>query len=282
MLAIGVGALSVLALQSTATSAPIGSARSAPTFDFGDRASGTPTPSATVPPAATADAAERFLAIDGSDVWRATSGVCGGAAPVVEYSSDGGDSWVDVTPDSAVQVVALATLGSRASEVVAATDATCAPTVLRTYTAGNAWQSYPQMLGATTFVSPQDRSSVTAASTALSAPCAEARSARTSRSVTGIVCDGSAFVWSNDEWTTLAPDAVALDAVAGTIVVAHVSDECEAGVTVTQFTEVEGAELGCISDVDAAALTDVAAPAALSLLGEDLVFWSGDSVFGLD
>ncbi len=274
-LAIGVGVLSVLALQSTASSGAAGTASPAPTFDF-DRATGAATASAT--PSATAVSAEPelFLAVDGDDLWRATSGACGGAAPVVEYSTDGGESWADVTPPTAVQVVGLSTFGAGQAEVIAAIDATCAPAALRTYTAGQAWQSYPQVLAAATFVSPTDRSTVVAAGAAVTAPCADARSARTSRSATGIVCDGSALLWTGSDWVTLAPDAVALDAVSGTLVVAHVSDSCRSSVTVTRFTGTSGAELGCISGVDAAAA------AALSVLGDDLVFWSGDSVRGLD
>ncbi len=278
VLAIGVGVLSVLALQSTASSESPESAGPAPTFDFGDRATTSPSASATPSPTSTSTTStpERFLAVDGSDLWRATSGACGGAAPEVEYSTDGGESWAEVTPAAAVQVMSLATFGEGQAEAVAATDAACTPAALRTYTAGRAWESYPQMLAGATFVSPTDRSTVVVAGAAMTAPCADARSARTSRTATGIVCDGTAFLWADGEWMSLAAGAVALDAVAGTIVVAHVSDACRSGVTVTQFTGTSGDELGCVSDVDAAS------PAAISVLGDDLVFWSGDNVFGLD
>lgn len=273
-LAVGVGVLSVLALQSTSTSTAPGNAGPAPTFDFGDRMTASPT--ATPSPTAVASAPELFVAVDGSDLWRASSGTCGGDAPVVEYSTDGGDEWTDVTPAAAVQVLGLSTFGAGQAEVIAATDAACTPAALRTYTAGRAWESYPQMLAAATFVSPTDRSAVVAAGASATAPCADARSARTSRTATGIVCDGTAYLSADGAWEPLAPNALALDAVAGTIVVAHVSDACRSGVTVTQFTGTAGDELGCITGVDAAA------PAALSVLGDDLVLWSGEDIYGLD
>lgn len=289
-LAVGVGVLSVTALQRGEGAAPTGTAGPAPTFTYGDHtsAAATPTPTSTdagttVPAAAT----ERFIAVQGDQVWRATAGACtagaaaAATAPTVEHSTDGGVTWTDATPRDARQVLNLAVFGDGAGEVVAATGADCAPAVLRTYTAGRAWESYPDVLAASTYVSPGDRSQVVVSGVPTAAPCADARSARTSRSHTGIVCDGTAYATSGDRWSELVAGAVALDAVAGDIVVAHTSDECTGGVAVTRFAVAAaggatGTELGCVSNVDASS------PAALSVLDPDLVLWSGDRVHGLD
>lgn len=292
-LAVAVGVLATLALQRGAGAASDGVAGPAPTFTFGDRATAMPTPSPSQTAASPDDAGdadnaaqiaaagERFLAVDGRQLWRATAGLCAAGtaavAPVVEFSTDGGDTWNDVTPPDARQVLNIAVLGVGEGEVIAATGESCAPAALRTYTAGRAWEAYPQVLAASTYVSPTDRTSVVVAGApSATAPCADARSARTSRASTGIVCAGTAYVLEGDSWTAVTEDAVALDAVAGTIVVAHASDACTGGVAVTRFTGTVGVDLGCVSDVDAAS------PAAVSVLDSALVFWSGDAIRGLD
>lgn len=281
-LAVGVVVLATMALQRGEGTGVSGIASPAPSFTFGDLATESPTPSPTptaeAAPAESAD--ERFLAIDGSQLWRATAGSCAASAPVapvVEMSTDGGRTWTDVTPPDARQVLNVAAFGAAGQgEVIAATGDACTPTALRTYTAGRAWEAYPDVLAASTYVSPADRSSVVVAGSASAAPCTDARSARTSRTATGIVCGGTAYLRDGGTWTALTDRAVALDAVSGTIVVGHVSTACLGGITVTRFTGATPTELGCVSNVDATA------SAALSVLDADLAFWSGEAVAGLD
>lgn len=288
-LAVVVGVLAALALQRGEGTGDERTPSPIPTFTFGGDGAGTPSPtpspSATGAPAAlSGDAAqERFVAVDGSQLWRATAGRCAAdataVAPVVEYSTDNGETWQDVTPADARQVLNLAAFGEAGQgEVIAATGADCAPAALRTYTAGRAWESYPAVLAGSTYVAPTDRASVVAAGTPIAAPCPDARSARTSRTATGIVCSGTAYLQSGDSWTALTDGAVALDAVSGTIVVAHTSDACSGGVAVTRYTTTasSGTDLGCIDDVDAST------PAALSMLDSDVVLWSAETISTLD
>lgn len=286
---MGVGALSVLALQSVGRTGTPQTAPPAPTFTFGDL--GSETPSLSLTPSPTTDAQsdapmERFAAVLSEQVWRGTAGACdangdadgvdSSVSPLVQLSTDGGETWIDVTPPGALQVLAVAAFGDGQGEVIAATGADCAPAALRTYTAGRAWESYPNVLAASTYVSPTDRSSVVTAGTPIAAPCSDARSVRSSRGQVGLICNGAAYALINGAWTEVTPSAVTLDAVVGTLVVAHASGVCAGGVTVTRFTGTTPTELGCISDVDAAT------PAALSVLASDLVFWTGDSIRALD
>lgn len=272
-LAIVVGALSVTALQQARPSTPQGNAAPAPTFDFSDDgAAPSPTPSdAPEAPSFAADA-ERFLAVQGDRLWRSTAGTCGGPAPVVELSTDRGQSWTDVTPPDATQIFTTSALGDIAGETVAATDDDCAPTVLRTYTNGLEWSSYPEALGDATFLSPADSTTIVTPGSDPTAPCDDARSVRASRGVVGLICGSTAYALVDGDWIELATKASAVDAVAGTIVVAHHADGCE-GVAITRHDGAAVDELACIDDADPAD------PAAVSLLGDDLALWSGDAVY---
>jgi len=104
----------------------------------------------------------------------------------------------------------------------------------------------------------------------VAAPCDEVQSARSSRGVIGVVCDASAFALLDGNWTELTTRAVALDAVSGTVVVAHRTDECN-GLAVTRFTGAETDELMCMTDA-------VDTPTAMWLLDGRLLLWSGDDV----
>jgi hypothetical protein len=280
VLAVAAVGLSLLALQrgNSDTVSPT-AATPAPAFSFGGRESAAPepTPSHTLVPApiAASPGEERFLAANGDEVWRATAGTCSGASPVVERSADGGETWATLTPPDLTQVLALATFGVAQGEIVGAAGADCTRNVLRTYTAGLAWESYPQALGDATYVDPADRGSIVVADAAVPAPCADARNVRSSRGVVGAICHGTAYALLDGAWSELASEALALDAVSGTIAVAHISDACAGGAAVTRFVGTSPETLGCIGGVDPSA------PAALSVLGDETVLWTGDMLLRL-
>jgi len=274
VLTISVGVLSVLALQH-GSSLPEESA--SPSLPATPGASEPPeslptSPETPAAPAASAD--ERFLALQGDQLWRGIAGVCGGDAPIVELSTDGGESWSDVTPSrlGLGQVLGLAAFGDRDGDIVGAVDADCEPTALRTYTAGVDWEAYENLLGSATYVSPTDGRTVVTPTTRVDAPCARPVSLRTSRGEVGLICEGGAYRLDGDAWTELASGAIAVDAVAGTIVVAHIDDSCTGGVAITQFDSVNGRPLACVESVDPRA------DAALSVVGDVIALWTGDDL----
>lgn len=273
-LAIVVGVLAAVALQQGRPEPVDGTPSAPPTFEFGDAESASPTPTDMPTTSATPAADERFLAVQGDRLWRATAGECGGEAPVVELSTDRGETWEDVTPPGAAQVLAVAALADIAGEVVAAVGDDCEPTVLRTYTSGVEWSTYPQALGDMTFLSPADHITVTRPDDDIAAPCEDARSVRASRGVVGLACGDTAFALLDGSWAELIAGAIAVDAVAGTIVVAHVSDTCD-GVAVTQYTRLAGDDIACIDTANPADST------AISRLDGSLALWSGDFVHDL-
>ena len=169
LLAAIVAVLAFAAYERARPAAPTGTMAPAPTFDLGVQTP-TPTPTPTgdeVPPDR-----RRLLSIGSAQWWRATAGACGGAAPLIERSSDGGATWTDVTPNylGVAQVQTLDAFSSADAEVVAATVG-CNAQALRTYTRGEFWESYPDVLAASRFVDPKDAASVRLPGGPVPAPC---------------------------------------------------------------------------------------------------------------
>ncbi len=280
LLAVGVGVLSVWALQRGAGAPGASGASPAPTFTFErgmPTASATPTPTPTTP-VAVADASERFLALDGDTLWRATAGACDGEAPVVELSTDGGESWSDATPTrvDAVQVLGVATFGEGDGEVIAAVGSDCEPAALRSYSAGADWDAYADVLTAATFLSPSGRDD----------------SGAPGRRRDGAVCGRAERA---DEPRRGRPDLRRNGVRADQCRVdagGHRRDRpgCRGGHARRRpcLGQLRGGRRGdpvrrrvrrrdgCISGVD------VTAPAAISVLGDDLALWTGDAILTLD
>ena len=158
VLVTAVVVLAWAALQHANPESGSGEAEPVPTFTLGVQTQ-TPTPTPTASGVALEQT--RFLSIGSEAWWRATAGSCSGPAPVVERSSDHGATWIDVTPAylGIAQVQTLEAFSARDAQLVAAM-AGCAPHALRTYTRGEFWDSYPDVLAASRHIDPQDPGSV--------------------------------------------------------------------------------------------------------------------------
>jgi len=270
-LTVGVGALAVLALQHGSSLPDESASPTVPALPTGSE-----TPTASPPaetPATPTPAGERFLALQGDRLWRGIAGSCSGAAPAVELSTDGGSSWSNVTPSGLglQQLLGVAAFGETDGDLVGAVGDDCEPAALRTYTAGADWEIYDELLASATYVSPSDGRTVITPSTQVEAPCALPASLRTSRGEVGLLCDGTAYRLENRVWVELISGAVAMDAVGGTLVVAHADDEC-AGLAITEFARSGSSAVGCVEDAEPNA------PAALSVLEGEYALWTGDHV----
>ncbi len=274
-LTISVGVLAVLALQHGSAFPDESASPTVPVLPT-DGASPTAAPPAETPtPPMPAAEGERFLALQGDQLWRGTAGSCAGAAPVVELSTDGGASWSDVTPAGLElrQLLGVAAFGETDGDLVGAVGNDCEPAALRTYTAGADWEIYDELLTSATYVSPSDGRTVVTPTQRIEAPCAQPTSLRTSRGEVGVVCGGVAYQLDGADWAELTTGAIAMDAIAGTLVVAHVDESCADGAAVTQYEGGDATLLGCFAQVG------VNAPAALSVLDGRVVLWTGDDVF---
>ncbi|MCP2638119.1 hypothetical protein K0817_016320 [Microbacterium sp. HD4P20] len=273
-LAIVVGVLAIAAYQRANPEPTPAEAGPVPSFDLGVK---TPTPTPSAPAAAPiALEAQRYLSVGGALWWRATAGACDGPAPVVERSPDGGETWIDVTPTyrGIAQVQSLDAFSAQDAEMVAAM-AECETQALRTYTNGEFWESYPDVLAISRYVSPTDAATVVLPSGPVPAPCAQAWGLRASGDAVALVCDARAWSWSGEEWQQLAPEnAIALTLDGGDVIVAHTTPDC-AGVALSRATAESSSPVACAEGVDPAA------PTAIDLAGADLSLWSADSLVTL-
>jgi hypothetical protein len=272
-----VGVLVFAALQHARPEAVSGEAEPVPTFTLGVQ---TPTPTPTPTQAAAPSLEQTRMLGLGSEVWwRATAGSCAGPTPLIERSYDQGATWTDVTPTyrGLAQVQTLEAFSARDAEIVAAV-ADCEPQALRTYTRGEFWDPYPDVLAASRYVDPSDPGSVNLPSGPVPAPCPAAFGLHAFGDVIALVCDGRAWSWSANEWVPLAPEnALAVTIDGSDVLVAHRSDEC----TGVAIARVAAGAPDVASPVGCAEGADAATPVAIATRGDGVVAWIGDALVGI-
>ncbi|MGZ0711691.1 hypothetical protein ACWPKO_25500 (plasmid) [Coraliomargarita sp. W4R53] len=276
ILAVVVVILAALAMKQARPESSPPPAAPVPTFSVGiEEETATPTP--TVEPAIEFDRAdERFLAVGAGFLWRGVAGACGESDPLIERSGDDGATWVDVTPfyKDIAQIASLDPFSDVQAEAVAGMGDDCDTQALRTFTQGEYWQSYPDVLTGLRYVDLTDPAVVIVSGQEVAAPCDEAHGLRASGDVVVLLCDGSAYAFSDGGWAPLFEnDAVAIALVDNGIAIAHMSADCD-GVAVTLSTDAgEGDEIGCAEGVDAASPLALAATSA-----NTFVLWSDDEL----
>lgn len=284
VLAVATIIAAVVALDRVRPAEPTSEALPVPTFTPAPQRATTPT--ATTPPATPTTppgsraaagwphAAERFLSIGTEAWWRATAGECGGAGPVIERSADAGRTWSDVTPRyrGIAQVLSLDAFAGSQAQAVAAMGAECDVQALRTFTQGQFWESYPEVLAASRYALPRDPGQVVTPAGTVPAPCANARGLRAAGDTIALVCDGTAYRFSGTSWAPLpVADAVAVAATAQAVLVGAAASGCD-GVLVSRVAGDQVEPLGC------AVGADPAQPIALASSGSTVTVWSGDAL----
>ncbi|MFC8682675.1 hypothetical protein ACFT30_14250 [Microbacterium ureisolvens] len=247
-----------------------GKAAPAPTFTLGVQ---TQSPSPTASAAAVRPEEVRLLTVSSEQWWRAMAGSCGGAAPLIERSADQGATWTDVTPTylGIAQVQTLDAFSGRDAEVVAAMPG-CTTQALRTYTRGEFWESYPDVLAASRYIDPGDAGSVRFPSGPVPAPCGTAWGLHAAGDTVALLCDGRAWLRSGAEWLQLAPEgAVAVAADEASLLVAHSAEDC-AGLAVSRIVTADPASAAVVGCAEGA---DATSPVALDALGDDVLLWAG-------
>lgn len=279
VLAVVVAVLAFAAYDHANPTMPPATAAPVPTFTLGVQ-TGTPNPTPTPTPTPTGYPRdqERFFAVGSGAMWRATSGSCTHTPPLVERSADGGQTWADVTPHyrGITQVASLDAFAGIQADMVSGIGGGCDTQALRTFTQGQFWDSYPDVLAASHYVDVFDAAVVHTPGGPIAAPCPDARSLRAALNVVALVCDGTAYLLSATTWTPLPADSAAAVAVAaGNVWVAHTAAGCS-GLAIARFdpaAPAAGTQVACAPDA-ATAL----APVALASSGGTLYLWSGSRV----
>lgn len=221
-----------------------------------------PTPTiAPVAPVARVD--ERFLTVSSEGVlWRGVAGSCSDAvAPLIERSTDGGDSWSDVTPLylGLTQITRLDAFAGTQAQTVGVLGEECVTDGLRTFTQGRFWESYEEVLATSAFIASDDAGQIVTPDGVIAAPCPDARGLRGDGDTVALICGAQAFALVDDEWQASGPEGAVAIAVDGSmIVVAHASADC-AGLALSAVSNGSTSPLACAEVIDPAAPTAVTA-----------------------
>lgn len=278
VMAIGLSVLALVRATST-PSADVARAvnmtvSSTPTPTSSTQPSATPPPTLPVPVSPTA---QRFLSAYGNTVWRATAGACGRTRPIVDYSTDGGKTWKNVTPrdNSMNQIAAVDALNTATAAVVTGSGPACTPTALRTFTAGAAWETAPATLAIEHYVDLTDPAHVVIPGGTITAPCTAPQGLRATSTAMALICNGTAYVRTGTQWSALPPAHAAAVAITqrGVIVASTASSACD-GVALTRFPAgaSAGAAAGCAAGVSTSGAIAIA-PA-----GSGMLVWAGNTV----
>jgi hypothetical protein len=278
-LTIVVVVLAALALQRSRGEGDA-AANPVPSFTLGVTTP-TPTPTAEASPGAqTNRAEERFLTAGSEVMWRGVAGECGVTEPLIERSVDGGGTWTDVTPRylGIGQIMGMNAFSPIDAEVIAAVGPACEVQALRTYTDGEFWEPYPEVLAAAAYLDTIDSTILVSAEERLPPPCPTAQGLRTSGDVAALICDGSVWLRIGEEWVVSAVnDVSALYIAAPEVWVAFRDKSCE-GLAVSRVMatpESNARPIGCVEGADPAAA------AALTVLNGTALLWAGDGIVSL-
>jgi hypothetical protein len=271
VLAIGVITLAYLAITQSRGGVIDGTPRPVPSFTLDPTTAPTPTPSA--PPASTTvativapGAAERFLSVGDGALWRGTAGVCGEVEPTLERSTNGGQTWIDVTPRylGIGQLISVDAFAGSEAEIVALMGDDCELQALRTFTQGQFWEPNDDVLAAATYLDPANPATVITPDGDVAAPCPAPWALRADGDAMGLICDGTAYALVDDQWQPAGAGVLALATSDGAIVTAGAAADCT-GLLVTTSAA------ACAPDVSPAG------PAAIAASGGSILIWSADT-----
>jgi hypothetical protein len=280
--------LVAFALTATEPSAKAGTVASAPTAtpSSSEPVEGS-TPAEGAPREATASVVPtRILAaLDGSTAWRATTGGCPATSANPELTTDSGFTWESFNASAetgASSILAINVTDTDTTSLVTLDDTNCAPQLVTTFVAGDAWKAYPARVASEWYVNPATPSTVHTPGGDVAAPCAAVSALAAKGAAAAVLCLDASVITTLDAGATwsvpaVVPGAAALAATTEGYAVAVVNSSGCVGASLLSVS----AEGGLGAGTDAACLpaTVNAGEAAISVAPDGTVWlWAGDAL----
>lgn len=282
--------LVAFALTATHPPASAGTVAAAPTSTPSPAEPVEASPPVEVPPAETTATATvvptRILAaLDDSTAWRATTGGCPATSADPELTTDSGSTWEgfnasDETGASAILAINVANADTMS--LVTLDDTDCAPQLVTTFVAGDAWKAYPDRVAAEWYINPATPGTVHTPGGDVAAPCAAVSAiAATDNAAAAVLCLDASVVTTLDSGTTwsepaVVPGAAALAATTEGYAVAVANPAGCTGVSLVSVSQ-EGT---LVPTADTACLPATVNPGetAISVAADSTVWlWAGDA-----
>ncbi|MBG6060165.1 hypothetical protein RCH16_003640 [Cryobacterium sp. MP_M5] len=154
-----------------------------------------------------------MAALNTSTAWRASTGACPATKAAPELTTDSGATWDSFDASAATDassILAINVADKNETSLVTLDVADCAPQLVSTFVAGDAWKAYPDRVAATWFVDPAMTAVVHSPAGDQPAPCtAVAALAATDDTSAAVLCtDGSLITTGDSGATWSAPAAV--------------------------------------------------------------------------
>ncbi|PZE90451.1 hypothetical protein [Curtobacterium sp. MCBD17_008] len=267
-------ALVTLALGRTAPNAgdPAGPI---PTFSSSPDSSASPTASADAADAAAVT--RRFLtAVDGQEAWRATGTTCGGPAPTLEHTVDGGATWVPVALGPDVSTLMAIRASSTDLTILAGVGEDCATTVRTSADDGVTWTAgSPGAAGAGI-----STAGIVLATGVVESPCGRPKKAYQGQQTSVVICEGK-VEWRSGtgEWVEVPVDGVrAMADNDDEYLLARVGAEGCAGVEIASLNAIGVTPDTATPAIGCAADAATIGPIGLDRAGDDIWLWAGDAV----
>jgi hypothetical protein len=200
--------------------------------------------------------ATRFLAADnGTSAWRATQGSCPTGAGVIERTTDGGVTWVNVPAASLDlrQIFRFTSLGASSAAVVGTTGDRCTLEAFRTFSAGSTWSANAAELAAATYIDPAQPTVVQTPAGPVTPPCPNPRQVVPGTANLTVLCtDQLLSQQPGGAWSSASvPGALAATSTSDGLTVVSTGVQACAGLSIATLpTDLSGARLtpiGCLA-----------------------------------
>lgn len=239
-------------------------------------ASGTPTAPAEAGAADGVSARHLLSAINGKEAWRASSGSCSAAQPVLEHSVDGGATWVAVAlGDDVRAVTALRATTDRLAVLVLVGD-DCSPAVRTSVDAGATWSAgQPGAAGAGIH-----DATIVLSTGQVESPCADPVDAYQGQYTTLVACERQVS-WRSGTGSWVAvplPGIQAITDAGSTYTLARTGSSACDGVQIVSLAATRVTAGSQVSPIGCWLGGGAEGPVAVDLAGTALWAWAGDTV----